>query len=271
MRYEIGYRKERFMRNLHSALSLQLFAEAAGNMGVTAPVAGVQGVKQEADAAHLPEMTAADPDAEFDRLIQGQFKEQYKARVQDIVRKRLKSQQQTLEQYRALEPSLELLAKKYGVEAKDPQALAEAIQAQEQSRREGEDAFSEPERRANAKRQYEQWMWQAMQARELYPSLDLAREVQNPRFMELLSSGVGVADAYLVAHRDDIIPAAMHYTAKAVEEKLANRIAANGLRPSESAMATRGTSVVADQVAHMSRAQRQDIIRRVRRGEVIKF
>lgn len=265
-------RKENVMRNLHSALPLQLFAEATENTGVSAPVAGVQGVKQEADAAQLPEITAsADPDAEFDRLIRGQFKDQYNARVQDIVRKRLKNQEKTLEQYRALEPSLELLAKKYGIEAKDPQALAQAIQAQEQSHREDEDLPRELERRADAKRQYEQWMWQAQQARALYPNLDLSREVHNPRFMELLSAGVPVGDAYLVAHRDEIIPAAMRYTAKAVEEKLANRIAANGARPTESAMATSGTAVVADQVAHMSRAQRQDIIRRVQRGEIIKF
>lgn len=259
------------MDNLHSALPLQLFAEGAENMGVTAPDAGVQGVKQEADTARLPQTVASDPDAEFERLIRGQYKDQYNARVQDIVRKRLKGQEKTLEQYRALEPSLEMLAQKYGVEAKDLQALAQAIQAQELSRREGEDIPQELERRAQAKRQYEQWMWQAQQAREFYPALDLAQEVHNPRFMELLRSGADVGDAYLVAHRDEIIPAAMRYTAKAVEEKLANRIAANGLRPSENAMATRGTAVVADQVAHMSKAQRQDIIRRVRRGEIIKF
>ena len=259
------------MSNLHSALPLQLFAEAAENTGVSAPVAGVQGVKQEAETARLPKNTVSDPDAEFDRLIRGQFKDQYNARVQDIVRKRLKSQEKTLEQYRALEPSLELRARKYGVEAKDPQALAQAIAEQEQSRREAEELPRELQRRADARRQYEQWMWQAQQARALYPNLDLSREVHNPRFMELLNAGAQVEDAYLVAHRDEIIPAAMHYTARAVEEKLANRIAANGARPSENAMATRGTTVVADQVAHMSKAQRQDIIRRVQRGEIIKF
>lgn len=252
------------MIDLHSVLTLQLFAEAAENMGVTAPDAGVQGVKQEAETARLPQTVASDPDAEFERLIRGQFKEQYNARVQDIVRKRLKGQEKTLEQYRALEPSLELLAQKYGVQAKDPQALAQAIQDRESHP-------DEMDRMEQTRRQYEQWMWQAQQAREIYPSLDIAQEVRNPRFMALLRSGAEVGDAYLVAHRDEIIPAAMRYTAKAVEEKLANRIAANGLRPSESAMAGRGTAVVADQVAHMSRAQRQDIIRRVRRGEIIKF
>lgn len=261
------------MRRLEqgSMLPLQLFAEGAENTGVSAPVAGVQGVKQEAEAAQLPNTTGSDPEAEFDRMIRGPFKDQYNARVQDVVRKRLKSQQEALAQYRALEPSLELLAQKYGVEAKDPQALAQAIQAQEQSHREGEALPREPERRADATEQYAQWMWQAQQAKVLYPTLDLRQEVHNPRFMALLRAGAPVADAYLVAHRDEIIPAAMQYAARSVEEKLANRIAANGARPSENAMTTRGTAVVADQVAHMSKAQRQDIIRRVRQGEVIKF
>ena len=249
------------MNQLHSVLSLQLFAEGAEDKGVTASVAGVQGVKQQADTAQLPDTTASDPETEFDRLIRGQFKDQYNARVQDIVRKRLKGQEKTLEQYRALESAV---AEKYGVEAKDPMALAQAIQ-------ERENTPDELERHTAAKRQYEQWMWQAQQAKAFYPALDLSQEVRNPRFMRLLRSGAEVEDAYLVAHRDEIIPAAMRYTAKAVEEKLANRIAANGARPSESAMAGRGTAVVADQVAHMSKAQRQDIIRRVRRGEIIKF
>lgn len=234
------------MKYMHSVL--QLFA--AENTGEIAPDAGVQGVKQEAEAAALP--NAEDPDAEFDRLIRGQFKDQYNARVQDIVRKRLKSQEKTLEQYKALETTL---SEKLGIQAKDPQSLAQAFQQQE----------------AGVLQQYDQWMQQAQQARELYPHLEIAQEVKNPRFLALLQSGVEVADAYLITHRDEIIPGVMHYTAKAVEEKLANRILANSARPSEGAMSGRGTTVVADQVSHMSKAQRQDIIRRVRQGEVIRF
>ena len=246
------------MDNLHS--TLQLFADAAGNTGETAPDAGVQGVKQQTDTAQLSENTAGDPEAEFDRLIRGQFKDQYNARVQDIVRKRLKSQEKTLEQYKALETAL---TEKYGIQAKDPEALNRAIeQRQSQLSRDVD---------RKAKGQYEQWMWQAQQASKRYPSLDIAKEVHNPRFMGLLKAGVDVGDAYLVAHGDEIIPAVMHRTAKAVEEKLANRIAANGARPSENAMSNRGTTLAADHVSHMSKAQRQDIIRRVQRGEIIRF
>ena len=218
--------------NLCSFPGLQLFAEAsAGDTGVTAPDAGVQGVKQEADTAQLPQI-ASDPEAEFEELIRGKYKQQYNARVQDIVQKRLKSQNKTHEQTAA---------------------------SQNQQRLE------------QAKAQYDQWMAQAQQARELYPTLELDQEIRNPRFQSLLRAGVEVADAYLVLHRDDIIPAAMHYTAKAVEEKLANRIAANGIRPSENGMSAQGTLAVKDQISHMTRAQRQDIIRRVRQGEIISF
>ena len=247
--------------DLSSFPFLQLFAETGGNTGVTAPDAGVQGVKQDtaADTARLPE--TVDPDAEFERLIRGQYKDQFNARVQDIVRKRLKSREKTLSQDGTVSDQPEV---KSGTGAKDPTAAPEKNDPVAQQLR-------HQERMTQAKRQYEQWLWQAQQAQQLYPSLDLAQEAQNPRFMELLRSGATVGDAYLVAHRDEIIPAVMQYTARAVEEKLANRIAANGARPSENAMWARGTAVVKDQVSHMSKAQRQDIIRRVRRGEIITF
>ena len=246
--------------DLHS-LPLQLFAEGAGDTGVTAPDAGVQGVKQEAstDTAQPLETTAVDPDAEFEQLIRGKFKDQYNARVRDIVQKRLKDRQNTLEQYQALEPALKQLAEKYGVQAKDPKALEEAIRSHAQT---GEVQVMD---------QYDQWIAQEQQAKALYPSLDLRQELQNPRFRGLLRAGAKVEEAYLVLHRDEIFPAMMRYSANAAREKLANRIAANDLRPQETAMSAQSAAVVKQDVARMTRAQRQDIIRRVQQGEIIKF
>ena len=76
---------------------LQLFAEGT-ETGVMAPDAGVQGVKQGqseviAQTSDTGEQTR---EAEFQRLIQEEYKDLYDARVQDIVRKRLKGQQETL-------------------------------------------------------------------------------------------------------------------------------------------------------------------------------
>ena len=249
--------------DFHS-LPLQLFAEGAGDTGVTAPDAGVQGVKQTAstDTAQPLETTATDPDAEFQRLIRGQFKDQYNARVRDIVQKRLKDRQSTLEQYQALEPSLKQLAELYGVEAKDLKALTEAI---------GSDLQSREPTQAQVMDQYHQWIDQEQQAKALYPSLELKQELSNPRFRALLRAGAQVEEAYLVVHRDEILPAVMRYSADAAREKLANRIAANDIRPPETAMAAQSSAVVKQDVARMTRAQRQDIIRRVQQGEIIRF
>jgi hypothetical protein len=224
---------------LHSLLPLQLFAEAAaGDTGVTAPDAGVQGVKQEAsaDTAQLPETT--DADAAFEQLIRGPYKDQYNARVQQIVRKRLKDRT---------------------AEADEP-AQAKASEEQIQAYR-----------HEQVRRQCDQWLAQEQQARELYPSLELGKELQSPRFRELLRSGVAVEDAYFLVHRDEILPAVMHYSAETARQKLANRIAANDVRPSENAMAGSAAGVVRQDVRHMTKAQRQDIIRRVQKGEIIRF
>ncbi len=250
---------------------LQLFAEDAGsNTGVTASAAGMQGVKQgNADAAaRVSEAGEPDRNARFQQLIQGEFKDLYDARVQDIVQKRLKSQNKTLEQYRTLEPTLDLLAKKYGVAPRDMEALSKAVAADDRPQPSPSQAVENPQLRAQ--RQHDLWLRQAEQAKQLFPNLELRQEAQDPRFRELLGKGLHVEEAYLLRHRDEIIPAAMHYSAKAMERKLANRIAANGARPPESGMGA-GAAVVKNDVSHMTRAQRRDMIRRVQQGEIIRL
>ena len=140
-------------------LNLQLFAEGAGagdggtaqGQGVTAGAASQQtkgaksnsladvkyGVQPEesAPAAEVQQTTDAQPDlnAEFEKLIKGQFKDQYDARVQDTIRNRLKGKDSQItdltNKQTAVAPILELLAKKYGVDAADIEGLNKAIQA----------------------------------------------------------------------------------------------------------------------------------------------
>ena len=98
-------------------------AEAASQQtkGAKNPLADVQyGIQEEtAPAAEVQKTTEAQPDlnAEFEKLIKGQYKEQYDARMQDTIQKRLKGSKETVEKYNALAPTLEILAKKYGVDA----------------------------------------------------------------------------------------------------------------------------------------------------------
>ena len=296
--------------------SLQLFAEGAGDggtaqgQGVTAgdasqqtkgvknPLADVKyGIQEEAPTAEVQETTATqpNPEAEFEKLIKGQYKAQYDARVQDTIQKRLKGTRETVDKYNALQPVLDILGKKHGVDATDVDALLKAIEeddsyfedealemgmtveqlkkfkSMERENAELRRAQEEQQTQENANKIYAGWMQQAEETVKVYPSFNLEAEMQNPKFVDLLRSNIDVRTAYEVLHKDEIIPAAMQFTAKTVESKLAKKIAANGARPAENGMSSGSAAVVKSDVSQLSRADREEIRRRVARGEKIRF
>ena len=299
-------------------LNLQLFAEgtggdggtgAEGATGVTVTAAGSQtkgvknpladvkyGIQEEASpVSEVSSTPTEDRNERFEAMIKGEYKDLYDARVQDTVQKRLKSSKETVDRYNALAPTLETLAKKYGVDATDIDALNKAIeeddsyfeeealekgitveQLKEIRRMERENAdlkrqMEEQNRRENANKIYAQWMDQAEKTKAVYPSFNLEAEMQNPQFVNLLRSNIDVRTAYEVLHKDEIIPGAMHFAAKQAEQKLTNKIIANGARPAENGNSSQSASVVKSDVSQLSKADRAEIIRRVQRGEKIRF
>ena len=299
-------------------LSLQLFAEGAGagdggtaeGQGVTGaaalpqtkgekanPLANVKyGIQEDAaPAAEVQQTATPDRNAEFEKLIKGEYKDLYDARMQDTIQKRLKGSKETVDKFNALTPTLELLAKKYGVDAADIEGLNKAIeeddsyfeeealqkgmtvqQLKEVRKMERENAelraqMQEAQRQENGKKLYAAWMQQADDTKKVYPSFDLKAEMNNPQFLALLRSNIDVRTAYEVTHKDEIISGAMQFTAQAVESKLAKKIASNGARPSENGMSSQSAAVVKSDVSQLSKADRAEIIRRVQRGEKIRF
>ena len=305
------------------ALNLQLFAEGGAGDGGTGAAEGATGVnavaavqqtkgsknpladvkygiqEDSAQTAHVQEtadvVETPDRNKEFEKLIKGEYKDLYDARMQDTIQRRLKSTRETVEKYEALTPTLEMLAKKYGVDAADIKALNQAIeeddsyyedealekgitvqQLKEIRKMERENSelrrqMQEKESRENANRLYQQWMEQANQVKTVYPSFDLSTELQNPKFLDLLRANIDVRTAYEVLNNDKIIPAAMQFTAKQVEQKLTNKIVANGARPSENGMSSQSASLTKSDVSQLTKADRQEIARRVARGEKIRF
>ena len=302
-------------------LDLQLFAEGAGGDGGTGatgatgasataavsqnkgvksnPLAdvqyGIQATEEATPAAEVVDNPTEDRNAKFEALIKGEYKDLYDARVSDTVQKRLKSSKETVEKYEALTPTLEALAKKYGVDPTDIKALNKAIeeddsyyeeealekgitveQLKEIRKMEKENAelkkqMEEQNRKDNANKIYAQWMEQAESAKQVYPSFDLRAEMQNPKFVDLLRSNIDVRTAYEVIHKDDIIAGAMQFTAKKVEQNITNKIIANGARPSENGNSSQGASVTKSDVSALTKADRAEIARRVARGEKISF
>lgn len=315
---------------LFLGINLQLFAEGAGAadggtgsgeaMGETGAVAmsqkksvknpladvkyGIQAedVAQNADVqtkttdAEGETTQTVDRNAEFKKLIKGEYKDLYDAEVQDILTKRLAKTKETVEKYDALSPTLELLGKKYGIDPTDVNALNRAIeeddayyeeealekglsveQLKEIRKMEKENAdlkkqMREQEVRKNADKLYAKWMNEAESLKGIYPSFDLKAEMQNPKFVDLLKvPSIDVRTAYEVIHKDEIMPAAMHFTAKTVEQKLTNKIIANGARPTENGISSQSASVTKSDVSQLTKADRQEVLRRVARGEKISF
>lgn len=308
-------------------LNLQLFADggagaaggtgAEGATGVTAtaavpqtkgvksnPLANVVYGKQEnavqvanaqENAAETVPAEPVDRNAEFEKLIKGEYKDLYDQRVQDTVQKRLKGTKETVDKYNALSPTLELLAKKYGVDASNIEALNKAIedddsyyeqeaiekgvsveQLKEFKKMEKENAElkriqQEQDAKEKGAQLYASWMEQAEKAKAVYPSFDLRAEMGNQKFLDLLRANIDVRTAYEVIHKDDIIPAAMQFTAKTVEQKLTKKIIAGVARPSENGISSQSAAQVKSDVSQLTKADRAEIIRRVQRGEKIRF
>ena len=312
------------MKNFIPMYNLQMFADGAAGAGADGGTAQGQGVtagaasqqtkgakgnslaevkygiqpEESAPAAEVQQTTeVAQPDlnAEFEKLIKGQYKEQYDARMQDTIQKRLKGSKETVDKYNALAPTLEILASKYGVDATDIEALNKAIQdddtffedealqrgmtvkqlkevrTMERENAELKRQMQEQQTKEKADNLYKQWLQQEQDTKSVYPSFDMKAEMQNPKFVDLLRSNIDVRTAYEVLHKDEIIPAAMQFTAKTVESKIAKKIAANGARPAENGMSSQASSLVKSDVSQLTKMDIAEVSRRVARGEKISF
>lgn len=304
--------------NSFESVNLQLFADGSGTAGSGAttgeagtaavsngrnanPLANVQyGIQTETGTAPVTEVQTEDPPAEdanarFEELIKGEFKEQFNQRMQDTVQKRLKSSKETVDKFNALVPTLEMLGKKYGVDATDIDALTKAIQDDDayyeeealekgltveqlknirKIERENADlkAKMDAERaRQNADRLYASWMQQAEEAKQVYPSFDFRTEMQNPKFQDLLRNHIDVRTAYEVIHKDEIIPAAMQFAVQTTKQNLTNQIIANGARPIENGNSSQGASVTKSDASALTKADRAEVNRRVANGDRITF
>lgn len=307
--------------NFIPVFNLQLFAEggaAAGGagdggtaqgQGVTAGAASQQtkgaladvkyGIQPEeaAPAAEVQKETAAPPDlnAEFEALIKGKFKAQYDARMQNTIQKRIKDSKETAQKLEAVSPILEMLGKKYGVDASDINALNKAIEEDDsyyeaealerdmtvdqlkmfkKLERENKDYArreSERQKQEKADHLHSVWLQQEQATKQVYPSFNMEAELQNPEFVNLITNNVDVKTAYEVIHRDEIIPAAMQFAAQAVEQNISKKIAANGVRPSENGTGSRASAVVKSDVSKLTKMDIDEVARRVARGERVTF
>lgn len=267
-------------------INIRLFDDGGGAAGATGAAEGGAG-----DAgAGTDGGGQRDFNAEFDELIAGDYKDAYKNKMQAAIKDRLKGSKQQGERLKSAEELLALVGERYGQDGTDFDSLRAALendrkyledealekgmtveQLAEFKRMERENrAYQQEIETARQQREFEQrfaqWNAEADALANLYPELNLLDEFDNPQFVKLLDSGVGVKAAYQATHFDELMGGALQHTAAVTEKKVLDGIRAGGQRPTENG--TRGSSGASAKmdVSKLTKQQRAELIERARRN-----
>ena len=246
-------------------------------------------------AAGQPAQEAAEPTIQekWEAAKKGEFKDLYGQDVQNAIRDRFKNQADLQGQLDSIQPMLDALMKKAGVDSveelsdlimnDDSLYEEEAEEAgmtverykqfkalqEEHDRREQEDA--EAQERSLWNDHFQRMAEQAERLKQTFPDFDLSREMENETFRRLThpSVGVSVEDAYYTIHRNELGPQIMAYGMNRAREQMGQTIQAQRARPAEGAMHSQ-QSVAADvkvDFSKLSRKERDEYRRLVHAGK----
>lgn len=239
------------------------------------------------------ELTPEERRAEFERLIKSEYKDLYQEKIRADLDRRLKGQKAVSDQLQALQPMVDMLAQKYGVDSRDVAALTQKLQEddalyeqeatekgmsvqqlREIKRLQRENAeFHRMQEQARFQQQADsilnRWMEQGEKLKEIYPGFDFETESENPQFMSLLKAGVDVQAAYQAVHMDDILGGAMQYTAQKVKESTVSAIKSRSKRPSENGGTAQSGSITKNKA--LTREDRARLVARAMAGESVQL
>lgn len=286
-------------KTLFNPWNLQLFAEGEGS-GAT----GAAAASQTGESPQGAEQTSAAPaftEEQFNEYMKNDkaFRGFVNKHTEGIVKNRLKGTKEEVARYKALYPVVELLAQRYHIDTENPEYAGAMIKALEDddaffmeeaekrgvsvdsmrqiSKMERENAamkkaIAEQENQRKADELLKGWMAQAEKVKEIYPSFDLQTECENPDFVELIKLPIfNLQSAFEFIHKDELQAAANQVVAQQVEQRIANKVASNANLPVENGYAVASAAVAKKDVRNMTRAEREEINRRVARGEKFSF
>lgn len=274
-------------------LNLMLF-DGAGAQGANAP-SGTPTVADAQPQEAITQLDSADKNAEFEKLIKGDYKEQFEQRIKDNLKRRFKESSSLKAKVSQSDEIINLLKMKYGITADSMDEIANAIRNDDgYLKNEAAMKGMEPEtlqklkelefENRSMKMQMEQdakdrqmqstinsWINDAKELMSEHPDFDLELESQNPAFARMLRAGIDVKSAYYATHHKDILDSMVKKASMDASIKLADSIRARGMRPSENGLSGQSTAVLKTDVSKLTPKERADIARRVSEGEEISF
>ena len=226
----------------------------------------------------------------------GKYEREYNAALQKAVRGRLRGAEAQRQQMEKMLPILSWVGQMYGVDTSDMSkvdldALGDKIAQDnrwyEQEAQEAGVPVDTMRRMRNTERENARLRQESAQMRaeeeqrqrfaelqesfaavqQRYPQADLSSELGNRAFMSLLTAGFDPMQAYEAAHYRDLQQAAMQY---GVQRTVA-QVQANGMRPQEGALGSPAGRETKIDPRNLTPKQREDIRKRVARGERITF
>lgn len=183
----------------------------------------------------------------------------------------------------------------YGIDGTDPDALKDAIEkddglfsAQAEAQGLTPEQFRENLRlrmdaqtgrnmqeqmRIEAEKQatFQRWESEAAELTETFPNFDLAYELENEAFLDGLNRGLSVRDAFFVAHMDEIVAGSNAAAKSEATQKVVDNFNQRAARPAENGASHKPAVIRKTDPSKFTDADLDEIARRSRRGETIRF
>ena len=203
----------------------------------------------------------------LNELISGdpELKREYDETVRRIINKRFKANRENDARLRRMDELMPRISRRYGTPDGDLDALADAVGRDEEKSR--ADALRERRGRAAL---YAKWDREIPEAEARFPGFDMKREMSDPRFARIAVS-VGVVEAYEAVHRRELDSALVEIARRDAAAEIAGSVAANISRPSEGGLARTAAPLVKVDPRSLTREERLEVRRRLKRGEKVRF
>lgn len=221
---------------------------------------------------------------------------EYNREMQKVVAASKEKTKQAAEGLKKLTPAIEMLSKKYGIDAGDYDAIAKAVLEDDEYYEERAmkmgvttDVVKQIEsaermaQQAEADRQQfideqkfqehlAKMSAQAVELKQKYPDFDLRKELENPVFLRMTAPDqmFTLEDAYELVHRDEIKENIRQAALRISAQQVSNAVQSNKSRPNEGgASKSNNASVQTFNYKNATREQRDALKARIRAGEKI--
>lgn len=265
---ELGVPEDRIRKRANK------FAERrAGRAAAAAPQAQVQQTSQE-QAAAAENPTEGKPEEQSKRLSWDEIMQdpEYNRQMQAVVQGRLKTARAAEENLAKLQPTMDLLAKKYKVDPTNIEALQKAIEGddsnlEEEAMKRGlptdalrqirsveqerdsllrqEQVRQQTLQEQKMQQRFQQIQQQSQELKKVFPNFDFDTEMKNPTFARMMAPDMpfSVEDAYHAIHRNEIQAAQSQVIARQTAQMISNSVQAGTMRPAENGTSGQAPSV----------------------------